>query len=222
MSFAKIIKGERSKYGLSRKYFGKKVGVAQSTLSDWENGKRLPTWHSVMKVSGRLGWPYDQTLDLIFELENIEEVTVFKKMVWQATLRAGRLGYKDEALAGLIGITTRTLFEWRSPHAERIREVNKKYIERLEEIIAQTDDELGRSLEKWGDRIEDDEPVEPTEPVKRKRSPEEVERQRKQRVELMRRMDEKTDVPGKPFGRWHLLPDDDEDLLALRELMGGK
>lgn len=178
MTFSEIIKAERAKHNLDQKHFAKKIGVAKSTLSKWENGKRFPAPHSVMKISGRLGWAHEQTLDLIFELENIPELSELEELVWQASLRVGRLGYKDKDLAELIGIGTRTLRVWRSTHMKKGAEVNQKFIDRLNKVIEQTDDELEKSLESWKVSIEDDELVKPTKLIRRRR------RTEKERIEL--------------------------------------
>lgn len=110
-------------------------------------------------------------------------------------LRLSR-NYSQMQLAMKMGVSQRAISHWENGN----RPIRPEYQERLKEIFT-----AKKRVKKLKKQV--------------KPSMDEYERNRQERVELMRRMDEKTDVPGKNFGNWHLLPDDDEDLLALRKVM---
>ena len=54
-----IIKLERNKLGLSQSEFSKKMGVTQQTLSNWENGNRMPDIETIIELADLFGVSID-------------------------------------------------------------------------------------------------------------------------------------------------------------------
>lgn len=55
MSFAKNLRAERKKLGLSTQELAKKVGISRSYITLLENGKRPPTKTIITKIAKGLG-----------------------------------------------------------------------------------------------------------------------------------------------------------------------
>lgn len=62
MNFGERLKEERKKIGISQKDFGRKIGVAESTISLYESNKRSPDKEILKKISFVLGVSVDYLL----------------------------------------------------------------------------------------------------------------------------------------------------------------
>lgn len=62
MNFGERLKEERKKIGISQKDFGRKIGVAESTISLYESNKRSPDKEILKKISLVLGVSVDYLL----------------------------------------------------------------------------------------------------------------------------------------------------------------
>ncbi|KXT83509.1 transcriptional regulator, Cro/CI family [Streptococcus oralis] len=60
--FPQRLKELRLKKGLTQTELGEKVGVKQSTFTNWENGKREPSFENLIKLADLL----DVSLDWLF------------------------------------------------------------------------------------------------------------------------------------------------------------
>lgn len=58
----KMIKRERSRLGLTQAELGKKINVSKQTISNWENGNRIPDTFSLEKLSKIFGVTVDYLL----------------------------------------------------------------------------------------------------------------------------------------------------------------
>lgn len=54
-------------YGVSERQLAKRLGVTQSTLSNWEHPKRLIAKRHLQAISGVTGVPYQRVLDALLE-----------------------------------------------------------------------------------------------------------------------------------------------------------
>ncbi len=63
--FPQRLKELRLKKGLTQTELGEKVGVKQNTLTNWENGKREPSFENLVKLADLL----DVSLDWLFGRE---------------------------------------------------------------------------------------------------------------------------------------------------------
>lgn len=59
VTFAEQIIALREAHGLSRREFGRKIGVVKSTLYSWENGLSLPSKQSLQRISDAFQLPMD-------------------------------------------------------------------------------------------------------------------------------------------------------------------
>lgn len=60
--FPQRLKELRLKKGLTQTELGEKVGVKQNTFTNWENGKREPSFENLVKLADLL----DVSLDWLF------------------------------------------------------------------------------------------------------------------------------------------------------------
>ncbi len=63
MHVSENIKACRKKAGLSQKELGKKLGVSQQHIAQYESGKRLPKIETLMRLSRALGVDIDDLAD---------------------------------------------------------------------------------------------------------------------------------------------------------------
>ena len=63
--FSVRLKELRLKKGLTQTELGEKVGVKQSTFTNWENGKREPNFETIIKIADLL----EVSLDWLFGRE---------------------------------------------------------------------------------------------------------------------------------------------------------
>lgn len=63
--FSERLKELRLKKGLTQTELGEKVGVKQSTFTNWENGKREPNFETIIKIADLL----EVSLDWLFGRE---------------------------------------------------------------------------------------------------------------------------------------------------------
>lgn len=63
--FSQRLKELRLKKGLTQTELGEKVGVKQSTFTNWENGKREPSYENLVKLADLL----EVSLDSLFGRE---------------------------------------------------------------------------------------------------------------------------------------------------------
>ena len=63
--FPQRLKELRLKKGLTQTELGKKVGVKQNTFTNWENGKREPSFENLIKLADLL----EVSLDWLFGRE---------------------------------------------------------------------------------------------------------------------------------------------------------
>lgn len=63
--FTERLKELRLKKGLTQTELGKKVGVKQNTFTNWENGKREPSFENLIKLADLL----EVSLDWLFGRE---------------------------------------------------------------------------------------------------------------------------------------------------------
>ena len=63
--FSQRLKESRLKKGLTQTELGEKVGVKQSTFTNWENGKREPSYENLVKLADLL----EVSLDSLFGRE---------------------------------------------------------------------------------------------------------------------------------------------------------
>lgn len=115
-----------------------------------------------------------------------------------------RKKYTQKQVAMKLGVSQRTVSYWE----HGARPIRPKYKKKLKEIFKVKRVKRVKRLKKKAKK-----------PKRSSKEEEENERQRKKRAELMRRMDAKAVVPGSTRIDWGLIPDDDEDLNALRKLM---
>ncbi len=59
MRFREVLKELRSKAGLTQERLAERAGIPLSSLRGHEQGQRLPSWASVVKLSRALGVPTD-------------------------------------------------------------------------------------------------------------------------------------------------------------------
>lgn len=63
--FPQRLKELRLKKGLTQTELGEKVGVKQNTFTNWENGKREPSFENLVKLADL----FDVSLDWLFGRE---------------------------------------------------------------------------------------------------------------------------------------------------------
>lgn len=66
--FSQRLKELRLKKGLTQTELGEKVGVKQSTFTNWENGKREPSYENLVKLADLL----EVSLDSLFGREQMK------------------------------------------------------------------------------------------------------------------------------------------------------
>ncbi len=59
MRFKDVLKDLRSKAGLTQERLAEKAGIPLSSLRGHEQGQRVPSWASVVKLARALGVPTD-------------------------------------------------------------------------------------------------------------------------------------------------------------------
>lgn len=95
----------RKQFGLSQKEFGKKVGVAQNTICNWEKGNREPDNESLKRMSELFNVSIDYILGreeqprqrvAVPKAENIMPLPKTKKIPLIGTIACGEPIYADE------------------------------------------------------------------------------------------------------------------------------
>lgn len=66
MSFSDEIKILRQKCILSQEAFAKEIGVSFATVNRWENGKTIPTYKAIKKISD-----YCRENNICFEISSV-------------------------------------------------------------------------------------------------------------------------------------------------------
>ena len=66
--FSERLKELRLKKGLTQTELGEKVGVKQNTFTNWENGKREPSFENLIKLADLL----EVSLDWLFGREQMK------------------------------------------------------------------------------------------------------------------------------------------------------
>lgn len=131
------LKELRKSRGLSQKEFSKEIGVAQNTVSNWENGNRLMKINTATKIAAYFGVSTDYLLGT-----ELNDTIVIRERIKK--LRKS-VGYSQEELAELLYVHQTAVSQW-----EQGRTMPDLYmVKKLAEVFGvSTDFLLGNKSEK--------------------------------------------------------------------------
>ena len=110
------LKNMRKKYGLTMKQLGNEIGVAESTISQYESGKREPDYATLIRLADY----FNVSVDFLLGRENDDNLTPdipeaekrFEKMTNRIKELRQSKKITQGALADYLGIAQNTLSYW--------------------------------------------------------------------------------------------------------------
>lgn len=102
MTIGELIKTSRKSRGLTQEQLSKVVGVSTNTISNWENGKRIPPDNQLEKLSIILNVSFDDVIEKETEEDSSQETSGMDS--WEATVRVIDDLYEDNKSKGIIGV----------------------------------------------------------------------------------------------------------------------
>lgn len=106
MDFCEKMREERKKRGLSQKELGKKIGMSQQMIAQYENGNRNPKMETIEKIANALEVP---TFNLVETKSSVSGTDYFGKLMWK---NREKQGLSREQLAEMAGISQQMLTQY--------------------------------------------------------------------------------------------------------------
>lgn len=128
------LKQLRKERKLTQKELGEKVGVKQNTFTNWENGKRVPSYENLVKLADIFGVSVDWFLGRCFRM-GCEESNLFSYRLKE--LRRVR-NFSQVELSKMLGISQKAFSHWETQKTDPTIE----HVERLADIFGVSIDYL--------------------------------------------------------------------------------